>query len=174
MPVQDNQVQANNNCDIYANLPTIAKLGKSICEPSTQKNKPLYIFTRAGHSSHFGQDLWCTHVARNIAIAVYSSLCTLPTIQMYTGIFVYSVSSHLEWGLLAFSNFDQWDPSKNQTVCHFCRVCQSTHFARSRYAILYSSLCTLVHGQTCRWLTLDKPVGGLRVPEYWPMGAEPK
>ena len=112
------------------------------------------------------------HVSWNINTAVYSSLCTLPTIQMYTGIFVYSVSSHLEWGLLAFSNFDQWDPRKNQTVCHFCRVCQSTHFARSRYAILYSSLCTLVHGQTCGWLTLDKPAGDLRALLFWPMRAE--
>ena len=112
------------------------------------------------------------HIAWNINTAVYSSLCTLPTIQMYTGIFVYSVSSHLEWGLLAFSNFNQWDPSKNQTVCHFCRVCQSTHFARSRYAILYSSLCTLVHGQTCGWLTLDKPTGDLRSLLFWPMRAE--
>jgi hypothetical protein len=24
--------------------------------------------------------------------------------------------------------------------------------------------CTLVHGQTCRWLTLDNSAGGLRVP----------
>ena len=29
---------------------------------------------------------------------------------------------------------------------------------------VYSSLCTLVHGQTCWRLTLDKAVGGLRVP----------
>ena len=28
----------------------------------------------------------------------------------------------------------------------------------------YSSLCTLVQEQTCRWLTLDKPAGDLRVP----------
>ena len=29
---------------------------------------------------------------------------------------------------------------------------------------VYSSLCTLVHGQTCLWLTLDIAAGGLRVP----------
>ena len=36
----------------------------------------------------------------------------------------------------------------------------------------YSSLCTLVHGQTCGWLTLDKPLGDLRVPLFWPMRAK--
>ena len=30
--------------------------------------------------------------------------------------------------------------------------------------LLYSSHCTLVHGQTCGWITLDKPAGDLRVP----------
>ena len=39
----------------------------------------------------------------------------------------------------------------------------STHFAWNSYTAIYSSLCTLVHGQTCRWLTLDKSAGGLRV-----------
>ena len=29
---------------------------------------------------------------------------------------------------------------------------------------LFSSLCTLVHGQTCMCLTLDEAAGGLRVP----------
>jgi hypothetical protein len=43
----------------------------------------------------------------------------------------------------------------------------STHFAWNSYTAIYSSLCTLVHGQTCRWLTLAKSAGGLRVPIFW-------
>ena len=31
---------------------------------------------------------------------------------------------------------------------------------------------TCVHGQTCGWLTLDKPTGGLRATLFWPMIAE--
>ena len=55
----------------------------------------------------------------------------------------------------------------------FCRDLWSTHFAWNSNMAVYSSLCTLVHGQTCRWLTLDKPAGGLRAPLFWPMRAEP-
>ena len=44
------------------------------------------------------------------------------------------------------------------------------------YTDVYSSLCTLVHGQTRGWLTLDKPAVGLRVHLFWfnlfwPIGA---
>ena len=49
----------------------------------------------------------------------------------------------------------------------FCWDFGSTHFAWNSYTAIYSSLCTLVHGQTCRWLTLAKFVGGLRVPIFW-------
>ena len=45
------------------------------------------------------------------------------------------------------------------------------HFFQHTHTAVCSSLCTFVHGQTCKWLTLDKPAaaGGLRVPLFWPM-----
>ena len=65
------------------NLPTIAKLQKSRCQPSTQTDNPMYTFTRAGHS-FFCWVLWCTHFARNSYTAVYSSLCKLPAVKCFT------------------------------------------------------------------------------------------
>ena len=37
-----------------------------------------------------------------------------------------------------------------------------THYAWNSHTAVYFSLCTPVHGQTCRWLILDKPI-------FWPM-----
>ena len=36
-PVQDNQVQANNNCDISANLTTIANYGRADASPQSKQ-----------------------------------------------------------------------------------------------------------------------------------------
>ena len=45
----------------------------------------------------------------------------------------------------------------------------STHFAWTRDTTDHSSHCTLVHGRTRGWITMDKPEGDLRVILFWPV-----
>ena len=51
-------------------------------------NKQPYLQFSSSRSLFFCSVFWCTHFAWNSTTAVYSSLCTLPAVQVYICIFV--------------------------------------------------------------------------------------
>ena len=93
-------------------------------------------------------------------------------------------SSCFKWGLWEKCLWQEWWSTHfawkdhmtehlylNGSLYYFYWGLWSMHFAWNSDKAVYSSFCTLVHGQTCWWFTPDKSAGGLRAPFFWPMRA---